>query len=250
MNKTTQKSYSLTVLVPVYNAGPRTAANIRKNQELLARLTDADLRITIIDDNSLKHDPDFAAWILDVQKGAVPGIAYQRFEQGPSRRENLGHALADVRAEITGFFDADLILETRFIEKIPRLWSPPAADILIASRSVPGARVKRKVWRACLSWLYNRMIRALFGSSIRDHQCGIKFFRSDALRPILNDMGYDREIMRGWFWDASLLILAQRRGLEILELPVDWEDGEESTFNFWRELRCLISIIELKRKLR
>ena len=53
------------------------------------------------------------------------------------------------------------------------------------------------------------------------------------------DMGYDTQMMRGWFWDAELLLRGQKEGYSIKEFPVFWEAGKQSSFNFGRELRII-----------
>src|SRR3954471_939476 len=45
----------------------------------------------------------------------------------------------------------------------------------------------------------------------------------------------------GWFFDTELLVLAQRRGLRIHEVPVDWVDDPDSRVHIvrtaWEDLR-------------
>jgi hypothetical protein len=67
--------------------------------------------------------------------------------------------------------------------------------------------------------------------------------------PIVKEMGFDETFERGWFWDAELLIRAQKKGLRIAELPIRWKEGEMSSFDFSRELRCLKWMWRAKKKL-
>src|SRR4029453_17121890 len=70
---------------------------------------------------------------------------------------------------------------------------------------------------------YTRLLRTVLRARFSDAQCGFKAVRADAARALLNDVRDD-----GWFFDTELLVLAQRRGLRIHEVPVDWVDDPDS----------------------
>ena len=73
-------------------------------------------------------------------------------------------------------------------------------------------------------------------TGFRDAQCGFKAVRSTTARRLLADIRDD-----GWFFDTEMLVLAQRRGLRIVELPVDWVDDPDSQVRLlstaWGDLR-------------
>jgi len=63
----------------------------------------------------------------------------------------------------------------------------------------------------------------VMGARFTDAQCGFKAIRRDqarALLPLTRDTG--------WFFDTELLVLAERAGLRIHEVPVDWIDDLDS----------------------
>jgi putative flippase GtrA len=77
--------------------------------------------------------------------------------------------------------------------------------------------------REILSRGYNLLLRAALGARFSDAQCGFKAIsraRAGALLPLATDPS--------WFFDTELLILAQRAGLRIHEVPVDWTDDADS----------------------
>jgi hypothetical protein len=96
------------------------------------------------------------------------------------------------------------------------------SDLAIGTRLHPFARVTRSRKRELISRCYNRLLRLALRARFTDAQCGFKAIRADAaaeLLPIVQD--------EAWFFDTELLVLAQRRGLRIHEVPVDWvEDGD------------------------
>jgi len=110
-------------------------------------------------------------------------------------------------------------------------------------------RPDRGLIRAFYSRLYNSGLQLFFHTRIGDHQCGFKAFKKSVLLDLIEEMGYDFKFRRGWFWDAELLIRAQRRSYKIDEFPVKWKSGNNSTFSLRRELKMIPYIIQLKSKL-
>jgi putative flippase GtrA len=97
------------------------------------------------------------------------------------------------------------------------------SDVSIGSRLAPGARVIRGPKRELISRSYNHLLRAVLGVHFRDAQCGFKAIRHDVARVLLPIVEDD-----SWFFDTELLVLAERAGLRIHEVPVDWVDDPDS----------------------
>jgi hypothetical protein len=83
--------------------------------------------------------------------------------------------------------------------------------------------VERCLRRELISRAYNRILRLALRARFSDAQCGFKALRADAVAELLGDVR-DEE----WFFDTELLVLAQRRGLRIHEVPVDWVEDADS----------------------
>jgi putative flippase GtrA len=78
--------------------------------------------------------------------------------------------------------------------------------------------------RELISRTYNLLLRTTLAARFSDAQCGFKAIRADRARellPLVEDPG--------WFFDTELLVLAERRGLRIHEVPVDWVDDPDSS---------------------
>jgi hypothetical protein len=74
------------------------------------------------------------------------------------------------------------------------------------------------------------MVRVVLGSKLSDHQCGFKSFRKDTVLPIVNKTEDQR-----WFWDTEFLVRAQRDGLKIEEIPVEWVEAADSKFRLMQD---------------
>jgi len=97
------------------------------------------------------------------------------------------------------------------------------SDIAIGTRLARGARVVRGPRREVISRCYNALLRSALAVGFSDAQCGFKAVRRDVaerLLPLVQDTG--------WFFDTELLVIAERAGLRIHEVPVDWVDDPDS----------------------
>ena len=97
------------------------------------------------------------------------------------------------------------------------------SDLAIGTRLARGSRVVRGAPREILSRGYNLLLRGALAARFSDAQCGFKAIRADVARqllPLVEDPG--------WFFDTELLVLAERSGLRIHEVPVDWVDDPDS----------------------
>jgi len=97
------------------------------------------------------------------------------------------------------------------------------SDVAIGTRLSNGSRVVRRPKREFISRGYNLLLRATLSAHFSDAQCGFKAIRADVARqllPLIED--------NSWFFDTELLVLAEKAGLRIHEVPVDWVDDPDS----------------------
>jgi glycosyltransferase involved in cell wall biosynthesis len=238
----------ISVFMPVYNLTHLIIKNLRVYYNALMQLDD-NSEIVIVDDNSSEKNFRLGRMIAKARHATGKDIRYIQYRTGPTRRENLAASFHLAKHEIIGFLDADFSCDVSYFLKAVQLLREKNADIVVGSRYIEGAKVKMRAGRRIASFFYNLIVRLIFKSGIHDHQCGLKVFRRNTVMPIVDRMGYDDTYIRGWFWDAELLIRAQREGLKIIEMPVEWNCSRTTTFNLLRELRCLNAMIGLKRDL-
>ena len=97
------------------------------------------------------------------------------------------------------------------------------ADIVTGSRLIRGSVIKRAFLREMTSRVYNMLIRVMFKSPIKDHQCGFKAFRKATVGTLLNKVEG-----KHWFWDTELIIRAVKQGYSVVEIPVKWVQSDET----------------------
>jgi len=116
--------------------------------------------------------------------------------------------------------DADLAVS---LNDIPALIFPlfnNGSDLVIGSRLMSGSAVKRSWYRDITSYTYNYLSRCLLKHCYVDLQCGFKAIRREAFEKILPFLRDNY-----WFFDTELIILAQRLGYRVKEVPVDWQEN-------------------------
>src|SRR5213079_2391771 len=126
-------------------------------------------------------------------------------------------------ADVLAYMDVDLSTDLDALLPLVAPLISGHSDLAIGSRLARGARVVRGPKREFISRCYNLILRSTLAAKFSDAQCGFKAVRADVARrllPLVEDTG--------WFFDTELLVLAQRAGLRIHEVPVDWVDDPDS----------------------
>ena len=91
------------------------------------------------------------------------------------------------------------------------------SDVAIGTRLASGSHVVRSRKREFISRTYNRLLHVVTRARFSDAQCGFKAIWADAAHRLLPEVSDNN-----WFFDTELLIQAQRHGLRIHEVAVDW----------------------------
>ena len=113
--------------------------------------------------------------------------------------------------------DADLSMP---IEEV-NLFLPPHAhpfDVAIASREIPGAvRYDEPYYRHLIGRAFNLLVRVVTLPGLQDTQCGFKCFRADAAEEL-----FPLQTIAGWTFDVEILFIARKRGMQVIEIPINW----------------------------
>jgi putative flippase GtrA len=209
----------LDVVVPVYNEQGSLASSVRVLHATLAELFDLSWRITIAD-NASTDDTAAIARSLAAELSGVRVIHLD--EKGRGRA--LKHAWLESDAEVVAYVDVDLSTDLRALPPLVAPLLSGHSDLAIGTRLSSASRVVRGGKREFVSRSYNFILRHTLGVTFSDAQCGFKAMRRDVAQrvlPLVEDTG--------WFFDTELLVIAERCGLRIHEVPVDWIDDEHSS---------------------
>jgi putative flippase GtrA len=208
----------LDVVVPVYNEQAALAASIRRLHRYLHDAVPFRARITIADNASADDTPRVAAELA----AELSDVRVVRLEQ-KGRGRALHHVWSESDAAVLVYMDVDLSTDLAAIAPLVAPLISGHSDLAIGTRLARGSRVTRGTKREIISRCYNLILKSTLSAGFSDAQCGFKAIRADVaarLLPHVEDTG--------WFFDTELLVLAERSGLRIHEVPVDWVDDPDS----------------------
>src|SRR5439155_6782642 len=206
------------IVVPVRNEERDLAPSVRRLVAYLRESFPFSARITIADNGSTD-----ATWaIADRLARELPEVRAVHMEL-PGRGRALRAIWSQSEAEVLAYMNVDLSTDLNALLPLVAPLLSGHSDLAIGTRLARGSRVIRGPKRELISRGYNLLLRTLMGARFSDAQCGFKAIRRDqarALLPLTRDTG--------WFFDTELLVLAERAGLRIHEVPVDWIDDLDS----------------------
>jgi putative flippase GtrA len=206
------------VVVPVFNEQDTLWRSIRRLHRFLGTEFPFTWRIVIADNASTDATPTVARALAS----ALDGVEILHLDRR-GRGRALRAAWQASEARVVCYMDVDLSTDLRALLPLVAPLISGHSDVAIGTRLARGARVVRGPKRELISRGYNRLLHTVLRARFSDAQCGFKALRADAARTLLGDVRDD-----GWFFDTELLVLAQRRGMRIHEVPVDWVDDPDS----------------------
>ena len=214
----TMRVLQVDIVVPVRNEERDLAPSVRRLVSYLREGFPFTARVTIADNGST--DGTWA--IADRLARDFDEVRAVRMEQ-PGRGRALRTVWSQSDAEVLAYMDVDLSTDLNALLPLVAPLLSGHSDVAIGTRLARGSRVIRGPKRELISRCYNLLLHACMGARFSDAQCGFKAIRRDqarALLPLTQDTG--------WFFDTELLVLAERAGLRIHEIPVDWIDDLDS----------------------
>jgi glycosyltransferase involved in cell wall biosynthesis len=206
------------VVIPIYNEAAILATSVRRVQAYLRDRLPFPTHLTIADNASTDESPAIGAALA----AELADVSYLRLE-----RKGRGLALRDAwsqsQSRVVAYMDVDLSTDLTALWPLVAPLLSGHSEVSIGSRLARGAQVTRGPKRELISRSYNLILRRALHARFSDAQCGFKAVRRDALLELLPQVGDN-----AWFFDTELLVLAQRAGMRIHEVPVDWVDDPDS----------------------
>lgn len=233
---------AVSVVIPAYNEQQRLPPYLAAIRDHFDHELAGCYEVIVVDDGSSDGLVD------ELERGAdhFPQLRVVRHPQNRGKGAAVRTGVLEASGRFVLFADADGATP---IEEESRLRSrlQSGADIAIGSRQIASAGVQRN--RHPLRWLIGKSFAVtakwLFGLSVRDTQCGFKMFRHQVAVELFPQLRED-----GYYLDLELLILADRCGYRIEEVPINWADQPGSRMSFARELGRMIGAFRRLRRLK
>lgn len=217
----------ISLFIPVFNEEKILRANLLKVYKKLKSMRKS-FEIIVADDGSLDSTP----CIVKKLSKNFKEIKLFRNEMNMGRGEVLNSSFKTARGKYIIFMDVDLATDLEYLPILIQELS--GADIATGSRWLSGSEVERSIFRLFVSIFYNKLVSIMFGSNIKDHQCGFKGFKRNVILRLSKESGIRKD--RSWAWDTEILIRAQFHEYKISEFPVKWNEGKQTKFKFLKDI--------------
>lgn len=209
----------LNVTIPVFNEERRLERGIRRLAPFLAERMTCDYELVIADNASTDGTAEIARRLA----AEFPRVRVVRLE-AKGRGGALRHVWSTSDADVCSYMDVDLSSDLESFPELVRAVASRGADLAVGSRLLQKCGTQRSWQREVLSRGYNRLLRAVFGVRFSDAQCGFKAISRRAAHTLLPLVENNH-----WFFDTELLVLAEKAGFRIHDLPVRWREDRDST---------------------
>ena len=206
------------IVVPVFNEQDDLDPSVRRLHAYLHDGFPFTTAITIADNASTDGTWTIATTLAD----ELDGVSAVHLD-AKGRGRALHQAWLASSARVVAYMDVDLSTDLNALLPLVAPLMSGHSDVAIGSRLSRTSRVVRGPKREFISRCYNLLLRATLHARFSDAQCGFKAMRADCARALLPHV-----LDTAWFFDTELLVLAERSGLRIAEVPVDWIDDPDT----------------------
>ncbi len=226
---------AISIVIPAFEEENRLGDSLRK---ILAFIEKKQLsaELIVVDDGS----DDKTAEIAENASAEFPDLTTKviRYEKNRGKGFAVKTGLLAAEADIALFSDADLSTPIEELTKLVDPISKGEYDVTFGSRALDRSLIgTHQPWRREQGGkVMNLIIRTMSGLPFSDTQCGFKAFNMKKFRPLLETMQIDR-----FGFDVEFLFVAAHNGLRLKEIPVRWNDVEDSKVSVVRDTRRMIS---------
>ena len=224
---------NINILFPVLNEHLRLEKGIDKCVLYMRENIKIPYKLTIVDNGSDDDTPEIAAML---QK-KYDEVEYVRIEErGVGIAFKTGVERSD--ADIVGYMDIDLSTDLKFLGKTIDLFERnPSLEYVNGSRfskdsDTKGRKWYRKITSAGLVWI----LKTVFGMKATDALCGFTFLRTKTAKKLVSQCSDDK----GWFYTVELLLRAEKQGVKIYDMPIEWVEDYDTTVNVPKTIKNYI----------
>lgn len=206
------------VVIPVLNEAHVLEKSVTTVRDFVAAYPQWAWRVVVVDNGST-DGTDRVALKLTEQFSNV------RFVQLPQRGRGraLRHAWTQSDADVCCYTDVDLSTELAALPKMVQAILDNGYHVATGSRLMRESKTTRGFKRDFISRSYNILIKVVLFTSFSDAQCGFKAVSQRAVAELVPQVKD-----QAWFFDTELLVLAEKQGYPVKDIPVTWIDDDDS----------------------
>lgn len=206
------------VVIPVLNEAHVLEKSVGTVRRFLGEYLPYQWRVVIVDNGSTDRTAEMGRRLSE----ELPDVAFRQLtERGRGRA--LRHAWLESTADVVCYMDVDLSTELRFLPPLIDAIVKEGYDVATGSRLLRESRTHRSLKRELISRVYNWFVRLILATRFSDAQCGFKAASRSAVERIVPQIQD-----QSWFFDTEMLVLAEKQGLRVKDLPVVWNEDDDS----------------------
>lgn len=228
----------LSVVIPAYNEEERLPVFLEQVIQFASSLKHR-AEVLVVDDGSTDKTAEFVEAVA--KKHPVVRLIQQPKNQGKGAAVKTGMIAA--KGEYLLFADADGATPIEELNVLLPMMEK-GADVVIASRKLAQEAVKRSYLRSMMGAAFYRLTNLLAVPGITDTQCGFKLFHHRAAEHL-----FPRLRETGWAFDVEVLFLAQKLGMTIKEVPVQWTAISGSKVNLVKDtIKMGLALLRIRKR--
>jgi glycosyltransferase involved in cell wall biosynthesis len=213
-----RQDISVDVVIPVLNEAHVLEKSVSTVREFLRDNLKYQWKVIIVDNGSTDGTSDVARKLTE-RFSDLELICLDVKGRGRALREAWQRSSADVVL----YTDVDLSTELAALPKLVDALVLEGYDISTGTRLASGSNTKRCFKRELTSRVYNLIVKCILFTKFSDAQCGFKAVTRDVVKTIVPQVKD-----QGWFFDTELMVLAEKQGLRIKDIPVTWIEDDDS----------------------
>ncbi|MBV8844673.1 MAG: glycosyltransferase family 2 protein [Bryobacterales bacterium] len=227
------------IVIPVLNE----AHVLRKSVETVMAFCQANLpylwRVVIVDNGSTDGTQNVAKQLVAEYDDVQFIHLHQR-----GRGRALRHAWLQSKADVVCYTDVDLSTQLVHLRELLDSIVYGGYHVSTGSRLMRESRTRRSFKRELTSRVYNVLIKAVLFTKFSDAQCGFKAVSRKAIEEIVPQIED-----QSWFFDTELLVLAEKQGYPIKDIPVEWIEDDDSRVKImqtaWEDIKGILRLRRL-----
>ena len=232
---------SINLLFPVLNERLRLQKGIETTIAYVREQVKIPCRLTILDNGSEDETPEIGKKLEE----AYPEVTYVRVgERGVGVAFRKGIELND--CDIVGYMDIDLSTDLKYLGKtIEMFQQDPELQYVNGTRFSKESDTKGRKWyRKITSMGLVFLLKTIFHMKATDALCGFTFLRKEEAEQLVAESSQDN----GWFYTVEFLLRAERDGMKICDMPVEWQEDYNTTVKVFKTIKNYIIQIHRLRK--
>ena len=227
------------VVIPVLNEAHVLAQSVGKLRQFLTSMLPYRWRVVIVDNGSTDATAEVANRLTEENRD----VQFLRLEKR-GRGRALRHAWMQSSADMVCYMDVDLSTDLTGLLPTLHALHKEGYDIAVGSRLMRGARIRRSLKREVISRIYNVFLKAVLLTHFSDAQCGFKALTNEAVERLVPQVKDE-----AWFFDTELLVLAEKQGYRIKDIPVVWIEDSDTRVKIlrtaWEDIKGVFRVRRL-----